>query len=135
MIVGNDTVTIYNYIDEDDAGRANWKRTVITGVDVFRYDGIQQYVGRELEGKDHIALYIHAAMSVSDNEYIQPNKFNIEDNEGYYTLNVNGRDRIMLDESFSEKPLEGYGTYRIISVQDNRSAKSDYLKHIKVIGA
>jgi len=135
MLTGNDTVTIYNYLGEDGTGAAIWKRTILYKVDAIRYDGIQQYVGRALEGKDHLSLYIHAKLTYGDNEYVPPNKFDIYDNEGLYTLNVNGKDMIMLGESYSDAPIEGYGTYRILTVQDNRMAKTEMLQHIKAVCA
>ena len=132
--VAIETITLYTPLpDEDENGRAQWRRIVLTGVAAFINDGAVQYPARTLEGSDKAVFYIFDRVSADGKAYLVEDAYDaLADKSAHWTVHADGREWVAPGEPDSPTPPKQDRAYRPMSITDNQKG-SPRMHHLKII--
>ena len=142
MSLFTDTMTVYNYICDDENETEVWKRTVISGVQ-WSHNKTETTVSGGVQTEKKVeSITIDFQRSYGNEKYVDPVSFaGLDDKTGYWTLNSKaGQDVLVLGKSDKEisksyklsqlrEDFQYCGT--VTSVSDNRNR--GFLKNIRVV--
>lgn len=95
-----DSVTIFNYLGEDDDGNALYQPTIIQNVYVRMAQGIslgRTESGVSLQPQDELIAYIFDKGSKAENSIIPFSEWDaLADKSGYWTIHDDGKDLMVI---------------------------------------
>lgn len=129
----DDVVTLFTHAGEAADGQAQYKKTVLRRALVRLTDGMKQYPARNVEGEDRATVYFWVGRRGSDPEFVDEAAYDAaQADAGQFTIRTDGLDRLFYGETAGDRPPQGKGTYRPVSVTVNRKG-SAYVQHVKVV--